>query len=118
MKKDIKISFDETINSYIVRLPDMVELEALKKAKAKFEKLLAKNAQIEEFSLLFDIGAHEFESVECLKYVRTFLSIQSLLEKCQKFASVAPANYVKAEIKSDTEATFNECFEAYDWLRS
>jgi len=96
----------------------MVELEALKKAKAKFENLLAKNAQIEEFSLLFDTGAHEFESVECLKYVRTFLSIQSLLEKCQKFASVAPANYVKAEIKSDTEATFNEYFEAYDWLRN
>ena len=53
MKKDIKIGFDEAINSYIVRLPDMVELEA---------------------------------------------------------------NYVKAEIKSDTEVTLNEYFEAYDWL--
>jgi len=116
MNKGIKISFDESINSYIIKFPDLVELGALKKAKTDFNKLLTKNSQRHKFSLLFDTGAHEFESIECLKYVRTFLSIQPLIENCHKFASVVPESFTKAEVKSDKEASFNNYSEAYCWL--
>ena len=116
MSEEIEIIFDSEISSYIVRFPDLVKLDSLKKAKKEFERLLESHSGLDRFSLLFDTGAHEFESIECLKYVRTFLSIDILVEKCEKFASVAPENYSKSEVKSEKEAIFNNYADAYKWL--
>ena len=113
MSRNIGISFDQRINGYIVKFPDFVELDVLKKAKKNFGKLL-KNEPRMNFSLLFDTGAHEFESIECLKYIRELLSIKLLVDNCEIFASVAPESHAQAEVKSDKEALFNEYFVAYE----
>ena len=114
----IEINFDETINGYIVKLPAIVKLQALKNAKDEFENILSAHPQAKKFSLLLDTGVHEFESIECLKFVRTFLSLKPLLKNCNKFAAVAPANYLIAEIKSEKGASFNKYEEAYIWLKN
>ena len=116
MSNNIKISFDDNINSYIVILPELVTLKMLIQSKADFEDLILSNPHNEKFSLLFDTGLHEFESIECLKYLRTFLSIKPLIDNCHKFATVAPVNYTQAKITSDKEASFNKYSDAYTWL--
>ena len=118
MSSDIEIHFDEAIAAYIVRFPDWVELQALKAAKLRFEKLLAEATSNRTFSLLLDTGPHEFESIECRRYVRDFLSIEALAERCRKFANVKPKSYGLGEIVSDTEASFNTYSDAYEWLKS
>ena len=80
MSRNIEISFDERINGYTVKFPDFAELDVLKKAKTNFKKLLENKPRM-NFSLLFDTGAHEFESIECLKYVRELLSIKFVSRK-------------------------------------
>ena len=116
MNNSIRISFDDDINSYIVILPELVTLKMLIQSKTDFENLILSNPHRDKFSLLFDTGLHEFESIECLKYLRTFLSIKPLIDNCHKYASVAPENYAQAEIKSDKEASFNKYSDAYAWL--
>ncbi len=116
MSRDIHISFDEDINGYIVRFPDLVELASLKSAKIELERMLEDYFNRGKFALLLDMGAHEFESIECLKYVRSFLSIKLLVENCRKYASVVPECYAEAGVKSETEASFNHYSKAYYWL--
>ena len=116
--KKIEISFNEEIDGYIIQLPDFVELDMLKNAKFQLEKLLLESQRRTKFSVLLDTGAHEFESIECLKYLRGLLSIKPLVENCRIFASVAPESHVKAEFKSDKEAVFNEHSLAYAWLKN
>lgn len=118
MNKNIEINFNEEIDGYIIQLPNFVELDMLKNAKFRLEKLLLESPRRTKFSILLDTGAHEFESIECLKYLRALLSIKPLVENCRIFASVAPESHVNAEFKSDTEATFNEHLLAYTWLKN
>ena len=118
MIRDIEISFNEEINGYIIQLPDFVELDMLKNAKFRLEKLLLESPRKTSFSVLLDTGAHEFESIECLKYLRGLLSIKPLVDNCRIFASVAPESYSQAEFKSGTEASFNEYSLAYSWLKN
>lgn len=94
----------------------MVELKALKEAKQTFECLIKQTSGTECFSVLWDTGAHEFDSIECLKYCRSFLSFPALVSQCVRLVTVAPSQYMKSEIKSNKEASFNCYDEAYAWL--
>lgn len=116
MNKEIHISFDSRANTYIVKFHDLVELDSLKEARLRFEQLIIHTSGEYSFSVLLDTGAHEFESLECLKYCRSFLSIPVLLNQCVRFAVVAPAQYMTREIKSNKEAAFNCYDDAYEWL--
>ena len=116
MNQEIEIYFDEEIAGYVVRLPELTTIEMLINAKSNFEDLIAKNDNGNKFSLLLDTNTHEFESIECLKFLRSLLSIPPITANCTKYASVAPENHTQKEIKSDKEASFNDFSQAYAWL--
>lgn len=116
MNQEIDIYFDDGIFGYVVRLPDLTTMKMLVKAKNDLTNLLLKNTHIDRFSLLLDTGKHEFESIACLKFLRSLLSIPLIAENCIKYASVAPVNYFPSEFISDQEASFNDFNEAYRWL--
>ena len=118
MKTRVKVSFDKDIEGIVVRLPHMVTLDEMKEVNIEFTKLLSNLKKNEKFSLLFDTGSHEFETIEALKFARKILTVETVLKSCKKFASVAPDSYIKSEIKSEQEATFSEYEEAYSWLKN
>lgn len=96
----------------------MVTLDEMKEANAEFKKLLSGLKENESFSLLFDTGNHEFETIEALKFARSMLTGKTVLNNCIKFASVAPESYTKPGVKSEREATFCDYEKAYLWLKN
>ncbi len=116
--KTIEIHFDEEINGYVITMPDWVTLEMLKDWKFRFDKMLAETSHKSEYSLLIDTGRHEFESVDCLKFLREYLSEKPEFKNMiKKGAFVGPQKYVSPHVESDLEAYFNDYHEAHDWLK-
>lgn len=100
-------------------MPDFVSLEILKDWKCRFDEVLASISNDAELALLIDTGKHGFESVECLKFLRDYLTeTPDFRNKFVKAAFVAPSNFAAPHIVSDMEAYFNEFQAAYDWLKS
>ena len=116
--KQIEIHFNEEINGYVITMPNWVTIEMLKNWKVRLDKKLVESPQTSRFSLLIDTGKHEFESVDCLRFLREYLSgnpeFKNRAEKC---AFVAPQKYVTPHVESNLEAYFNDFQEGYKWLK-
>lgn len=113
----ITIEWDDRINCYVVRMRGRITLDMLADWKTKFDGLLDASSRPPRFSLLIDTGAHDFESVECLRFLREYLSNQSVLgTRLRRGAFVAPAPYVAPHVTSTAEAYFNDFHEAYRWI--
>lgn len=67
--------------------------------------------------LLIDTNLHQFESVQCLKGLRDFLTMNPVIQSRKvKAAFVKPENVMPSHIKSEFEAYFHSYDEAYKWL--
>lgn len=67
--------------------------------------------------LLLDTNSHDFESVECLKWLREFLTQEKVLTQAIiKVAFVQPETYRASEVISDSVAYFNDSDSARKWL--
>ncbi len=114
---DVQTTFDDSINVFIVSMPSYIDLEELNIWSQHFLKNLEKRA--EKVGLLLDTNLHEFESVECLKFLRQFLAKESLIKsRISRVAFVQPLKYRQPEIVSDIEAYFSNVEEAHKWLNS
>ena len=116
--KKIEIDFDKEINGYVIKMPDWVTLEMLKDWRFRFDSKLADSSEKTRYSLLIDTGKHEFESIDCLRFIREHLSGKPEFKtRFKKGAIVAPKKYGTPHVESNREAYFNDYHEAYEWLK-
>lgn len=114
--EEIKIQFDETIGAFVVTLPAFTTLGALNRWEPLFLQAMA--VQPGRVGLLFDTSSHNFESIECLKWLRQFFTDRAGIgSKINRVAFVQPAKYKLPQMTSETEAYFLSVQEAYSWLQ-
>jgi hypothetical protein len=112
----IKTEFDEDLGFFIVTLPELVTMEALREWKQAF--LQALNNQPGPVGLLFDSHKHNFESIECLKWLKAFFTEEAIVGlRISRVAFVQPEQYRPAGAVSDLEAYFDNVQDARSWLR-
>jgi len=102
LKNSIEIHYDEKIDGYVISMPDFISLEILEEWQERFNIELSSKMDDAPFKLLLDSNKHDFESIQCLKILRDYLS--ELREVIDRVAFVAPANFVEPHIESESEA--------------
>jgi len=106
------------IRALIVRMPALITLNMLNDWSAQLLYMLNECAEGEKITLLLDMNTHNFESIECLKYLREFLSCnQQIKNIVSRAAFVQPEQYRKPEIVSSEEAYFSKFEDAYYWIK-
>lgn len=101
----------------MVTMPDFVTLKMIEEWKIRFEQKLKTFPSLNNCALLFDTGKHNFESIQCLKSLREYLTDDALIKSCvTRAALVAPAKFMAPSIKSESEAYFDNIDVAYQWL--
>lgn len=112
---DIQTIFDDSTNVYIVSMPKYITLEALRIWSQFFLKILEERSR--KVGLLLDTNLHEFESVECLKFLREFLTNKKQVKsRISRVAFVQPLRSGQPEIISNNEAYFSDIGKAHKWL--
>ncbi|MCU7924358.1 MAG: hypothetical protein KZQ88_16840 [Candidatus Thiodiazotropha sp. (ex Dulcina madagascariensis)] len=115
--ESIKTKYDEEIGGYRVYMPEYIAIRALETWANEFGEALEEREVPQAFSLLLDINKHDFESIECLKYLRDFLyKLNQMQEGLTKIAFVQPVKYKVPGIVSRNEAYFSNMLEAETWL--
>ncbi|MCU7917187.1 MAG: hypothetical protein KZQ95_02370 [Candidatus Thiodiazotropha sp. (ex Epidulcina cf. delphinae)] len=115
--ESIKTNYGRKIGAYMVYMPEHIAIRTLENWTNEFERTLEERENPQEFSLLLDTNRHDFESIECLKYLRGFLHKLSRMQGgLIKIAFVQPAKYRVPGIVSSSEAYFSNTLEAKNWL--
>jgi len=118
MEDRIEINFDNRINGYVVTMPAFVTLDLIEEWKDRFDQELKTIRNSNDFVLLFDTNRHNFESIQCLKSLREYLTDNKVLKSSfSRMALVAPAKFMAPKIKSEIEAYFDNLEQAYKWLK-
>ncbi len=109
--------YHPVIESYLVRLPDRVTLHALQQWGAAFMQEL--EGQAGPVGLLFDTHTHNFESIDCLRWLKAFFTETLAAESSiDRVAFVQPLAYRQPEVVSASEAYFATAQDAQAWLAS
>lgn len=120
MKSDrsvVQTRFDSRLDAFVVTFPEFVTLHCLREWGEAFPLELERHSN--DVALLLDTNQHNFESVECLKWLRTFLMGEPSVESnIYRVAFIQPSEYRNAEVVSNGEAYFTHMKEAQRWLRS
>ena len=117
MQNRIEFNFDKRINGYVVTMPDYVTSEMIEEWKDRFDQGLETIRSSNKFALIFDTNKHHFESIQCLKILREYLTDNKVLKSSfSRTALVAPAKFMTPHIKSEVEAYFDNLERAYKWL--
>ena len=117
MQNRIEFNFDKRINGYVVTMPDYVTSEMIEEWKDRFDQGLETIRSSNKFALIFDNNKHHFESIQCLKILREYLTDNKVLKSgFSRTALVAPAKFMTPHIKSEVEAYFDNLERAYKWL--
>jgi hypothetical protein len=113
----IRTEFDPDIDAYIVSLPNRISLAAL---RTWGSVLLAElEGRSGKTGLLFDSNRHDFESIDCLKWLKAFFTGEDLLSsRIDRVAFVQPPEYRSPEIVGESEAYFAHVEDAKTWLRA
>ena len=119
MSDNITTEYNEEINAIIVRMPDEITLNLLKQWQNDFLILLKTRKLRKSLSLLLDVNKHNFESIECLKLLREFLSQNVVVnQNISKIAFVTPKKFRKPGTRTSKEGYFESFDEASIWLKS
>jgi len=119
MPDPIHTSFDSEANAFIVRFPEHTTLADLMAWGDSFRTILKKRAHHNSSGLLLDTNRHDFESIECLKYIRDLiLEFTRMDHGIHKVAFVQPVSYRQPEIVSSKEGYFLTVEAAWKWLGS
>jgi hypothetical protein len=117
MQNRIEFNFDKRINGYVVTMPDFVTLDMIEEWKDRFDQELKTIRTSIKFALIFNTNKHNFESIQCLKVLREYLTDNKVLKSCfSRTALVAPAKFMAPVIKSEVEAYFDNLEQAFKWL--
>lgn len=113
----IQTRFDAGLGVFVVEFPEFVTLNCLRQWGEDF--LLQLESHSNDVALLLDTNQHNFDSVDCLKWLRTFLMGEPIAKsKICRVAFVQPPKYRCPEVVSDGEAYFTNTKEAQRWLQS
>lgn len=111
----VHMEYHQEIKGYLVSFPSKVSLIALKIWGSEFT--LELQAHSGQAGLLLDTNAHDFESTDCLKWLREFFTEEHVVRrKISRVAFVQPVQYRMPEIVTESEAYFSTVKEAYEWL--
>ncbi len=112
---EISLKFDTEIKCFVVIFPELVTLQSLKRWGQQFvDELNGK----EGVGLLIDTGPHNFESIDCLKWLKEFLTqVPEVGQSIKRVAFVSPAHYRQPEIVNSREAYFSDISDARIWLK-
>lgn len=114
----IATAFDHAAGTFIVHLPEHTTLTHLEAWGQTFRARLLQRERRARSGLLLDTSRHNFESVACLKFIRSFLhEITQMDTGIYKIAFVQPITYRQPEVVSSEEAYFSSVEEALQWLR-
>lgn len=112
----IYTEYDCTIKAYVVSVPDEVSLSALEAWGTDFIRTLNEQSGGKS-GLLLDTNTHNFESIDCLRWLKNFLTLEhSVKSSINRVAFVQSAQYRKEEVVSDVEAYFRAVQDARQWL--
>jgi hypothetical protein len=112
----IRTEFDANINSYMVTFPSFVTLEALQIWGAAFSVELGRQSGLSD--LLLDTNTHDFESIECLKWLNDFFRKElNIAATIRRVAFVQPKKYRNPEIINASVAYFEKVKDAREWLK-
>lgn len=112
---EIENSYFKSANIFLIQLPDFVTLNALKSWSERFISVLKAQSEV---AVVLDTGSHNFESIECLKYLKSFLMEDPVvIRHVVKIAFVSPKGHRPAEIVSEVEAYFSEQDDALQWIK-
>lgn len=112
----IQTRFDVELNAFIVEFPAFVTLESLH----DWGKVFISELQNHGYgaALVIDTNQHNFESVECLMWLRMFLVGEPLVRSnVTRAAFVQPSEYRRPEVVSGVEGYFSSMDEACRWLQ-
>lgn len=109
----MEIFFKKEIDFYLVTFPDYITLKCLKKWGGEIKAELETSGS---FGMLIDTNMHNFESIECLKWLRQFLSDLVSIKCITIIAFIQPDTYRAPEVVSDKEAYFSDTDSAKKWL--
>lgn len=113
----IQTRFDAGLDAFVVKFPEFVTLSCLRDWGDVF--LLELESHSNDVALLLDTNQHNFESVECLKWLRSFLMDEPTIESTvYRVVFILPQEYRRPEVVSDGEAYFTNTREAQRWLQS
>ncbi len=114
---NIEIKLLDGILGYKVLLPELITSKSLIELRDILSQKLEEE-QIDNYCLLVDSNAHEFESIETMKQLRDVLSSFTIeIEGLKTIAFVRPKERGGKSITSPNEAYFNDCNEALSWLK-
>lgn len=113
----IQTRFDAGLDAFVVEFPEFVTLNYLRQWGESF--LLELEGHSNDVALLIDTNQHNFESVDCLKWLRTFLMGEPTAKSniC-RVAFIQPPEYRRPEVVNDEEAYFTSTKEARRWLQT
>ncbi len=118
-QKEIIYKFDKKINGYLIIMPNFVTVKMIEQWKKQFDKELKIAQNNSHYSLLIDTNKHKFESIQCLKSLRDYLSyLSDSQNNLVRAAFVSPPNFRTPQITSEFEAYFDDYEKAYQWLKS
>lgn len=111
----VHTEYRQEIGAYLVGFPSEVSLNALKMWGSEFT--LELQARSGPAGLLLDTNSHDFESTDCLKWLREFFTDEPVVRReINRVAFVQPAQYRMSGIVNESEAYFSTVKEAYEWL--
>lgn len=112
----IQTRFDADLNAYLVKFPVFITLGCLH----DWGKMFVTELQSRDSgtALVIDTNQHDFESVECLRWLRMFLVGEPIIRSSvYRVAFVQPSEHRRPEVVSDVEAYFSSVEEACRWLQ-
>lgn len=118
MAEKIESKYYKKIRAYSVYFPEHVTLDHLNNWKREFQEMLDVRSHPKPEALILDTNKHDFESIECLRILRSILSqLVNQDNGIYKIAFVQPVQYRKPEVISKNEAYFEDVEKAKLWLR-
>ena len=106
MTTDIAMTYDTTLCAVIVRFPDTVTEDQMRKWVATLPGHLAV-LEGNSSSMLLDTNRHQFESMECLRLLRCALESAQVRKAIRRVAFVQPESFRLPAVVSAEEAYFS-----------
>lgn len=114
----IKTNYDDASGAFVIHFPEYTTFAELQSWGENFRKILLKQEHNHKPGLLLDTNSHNFESILCLKFLRSFLQeITQIDNGINKIAFIQPVQYRQPEIANSYQAYFSKFEEAYQWLQ-
>ncbi len=110
MCSQISTEFRQELRAVIVRFPDPVTLKQISEWIPRFVTILEEN-EPNCTNLLLDTTRHNFEHIECLRLLKTTLTMEPVVLRNLKTVAFVQPKYVREPIRVSTREAYFASFE-------